>query len=102
MDHIKIKAGPSRDELQAAVQAMGYDMGFKIELVPFWAKDLILDLYKKGWRRKRGLDERLQKERWGEAMIRDLNGLQPGTICPTSTWVMSLGIRLVQAGWRKE
>jgi len=105
MDHIKIKAGPSREELQAAVHAMGRDMGFKGAggvVVPFWAKDLIIDLYKKGWRWKEGLDERDQKERWAEAMVRDLNGLRPGTICPTSTWVLNLGIRLVQAGWSKE
>lgn len=142
VDHIKIPAGPSREELQVAVQAMGHDMGFKRDMVPFWAKDLIIDLYGKGWRHKaverachyaektglsasdildawergrdywymnfyqdgnqKGLDERDQKERWAEAMVRDLNGLHPGTICPTSTWVLNLGIRLVQSGWSKE
>ena len=101
MDRIKIKAGPTRAELQEAIQAMGHDMGFKGCTVPFWAKDLIIDLYKKGWRHWAGLNERDQKERWAEAMVRDLNGLQPGTICPTSMWVLNLGIRLVQEGWSK-
>jgi hypothetical protein len=102
MDHIKIKAGPSREELAAAVQIMGHDIGFNGCIVPFWAKDLAVDLYKKGWRRYERLDERDQKERWAEAMVRDLNGLRPGTICPKSTWVLNLGIRLVQSGWSKE
>jgi hypothetical protein len=105
MDHLVIRNWDTADASDA-VQQMAHDMGFDVDtkVVPWWAKDLAMSLYKLGWRREPdGLfDPRINKEKYLGMIVDDMGFGHGGTLIARPFWVVKFAVRLVEAGWAKE
>ena len=102
MDHIVIK-NTDTAELRYAIEQGSRDIGLDpgAQVVPWWAKNLIIDLFKVGWRRSPdgSFDHRDRKELYQEQMVLDMVGNKAKQ--QPLTWMLQLATRLVEAGWEK-
>jgi hypothetical protein len=90
-------------DVHAAIRQGVTDIGFDPDrtTTPFWARTLILSLYKMGWRHVAGRDQREQKEKFLQEMLRAMRAMGRNKMA-TAEWARLLAVRLVEAGWSRE